>query len=1038
MTPSSSRGLHRVAFWTVTLWAVVLAYVATTVMALDEAQAGIMDWHHKWIGTPHMSAAPRTVRGSNTIYVATDKNVVAAIRAKSGELVWRQVLREDEPVHDLRAISGNLLTLTGSKEFHSRLLDAKTGQVLWDFSPAGEGIVPGSAFGQAVTVTSEDSNLIIMNQGAHVRKVSAKAGTELWHWSAEEGSPTTYFSVLESKGFGDNNDVVYVLGLQRGIAAFSLEVVALNSITGKVIKTFNIKSNIAAFEDTMTLGGGSTGKPGYIVWLEQDHLKVLTLGGDKATQSTLKSILSEIPSFEELVSKLELVDVGLPDGHTKFILSGTVGEYNDAKSGGLLEINEKSGKFVVLNDFGERTGFSTYSATTKPGTDEVVVLRAFREDSDTGGLELFDVTEDQVTLQEIIPLEYEKYSHFTFASLELYSKGQGIQTRIYFSTMDGSFHAYSDVESERWYREESLAYARDVEFVDLPERKLWTQDVNEAGQVKEDRSLTIVGRYVERLSSHIAQLKGLPGFILSYANPSSLFSKAPVATEYSEVQIGAPNRTVEPLYRDQFGLRKLLIFSTDKGKLVAVDSGNKGQIVWSRYYPWGHDIKNIVIVRHANVRLPPILAVIAQTIDGGRNKVIRTYRLNALTGEDFQSGNFFFPASAWIPAGYLGAFKLPLEEPDEKTQVLCLVDDRMHITTFPSTDVVLEAFKVFSDDFYFMLNNKVGAKQLKGYKAIVSANTERMDVEPTWTVPFPEGEEIAAFAERPSYEIMASLGRVLGDRGVLYKYQNPNFATVITINRKPKQGSAPYLTVYLVDVVKGSILYQATHENVGLNQPILATQYENNVVYTFWSEGETSTSAKGFQVASLELYESKVRNQRTKSDTFSSFSTERPHVMAQSFPFPHSAIAIGVTSTKAGISAKDILFGLSRQSVMALNRRFLDPRRPTSAPTAMEKEEMLIPYSAITDDPRLFLSYSLEVAGVKKIATAPTLLESTTVVVAYGQDVFVTRHAPSKTFDILNEDFSKSQLMLTIVVLAVVLFVTAPMVQKKMLKELWY
>ncbi|KAG0005875.1 hypothetical protein BGZ65_009947, partial [Modicella reniformis] len=267
--------------------------------------------------------------------------------------------------------------------------------------------------------------------------------------------------------------------------------------------------------------------------------------------------------------------------------------------------------------------------------------------------------------------------------------------------------------------------------------------------------------------------------------------------------------------------------------------------------------------------------------------------------------------------------------------------------------------------------------------------------------------------------VLASLGRVLGDRGVLYKYQNPNYATVITVNRKPKHGAAPYLVVYLVDVVKGSILYQASHENVGVNQPILATQYENNVVYTFWSEGETSTSAKGYQVVSLEL------------ETFSSFVNERPHVLAQSFPFPHSPTAIGVTSTKAGISAKDILFGLSRQSVMALNKRYLDPRRPTGVPTAMEKEEMLIPYSGITDDPRLFLSYNLEVVGVRRIATAPTLLESTTVVVAYGHDLFVTRHAPSKTFDILNEDFSKSQLMLTIAVLVVVLFITSPMVSGK-------
>ncbi|KAG0300521.1 hypothetical protein BGZ98_009123 [Dissophora globulifera] len=1039
MASSSSMGtLHKATFWTVALWAIVLAFVANTALALDESQAGIIDWHHKWIGTPFLSTVPRTVRGSNTVYVATEKNTVAALRAKSGELIWRQVLRENEPVHHIRAVAGHLLTLTGSAEFHARLLDSKTGQVLWELSPAGEGVVPGTNFGQALTVTSEDSNLIILNEGAHVRKVNAKVGTEIWHWRAQEGSPTTFHSVLEAKGFGDHQDVIYVIGLQRGISSFSFEVVALDSTTGKEIKTFNIKSSVESFEDTLTVGGGSNGKPGYAVWLEEDQLKVLTLGTDRVTESALGDIVTVVTSFEELVARPHLVSVGLPEGHNMFIISGTVGQYNDAQSGGLFDIDVASGEAVVITDFGERTGFSVYSATTKPGTDDVVILRSFRDDTDTGALELFDVTERNVTFEKIIPLEFDKFSHFTFTAVELFSKGQGVQLRIYFSTMDGSFHSYSDIESECWYREESLAYTKDVEFVDLPERKLWTQDANEVGQTEGAKNLTIVERYIERLSLHIGQLKGLPAFILSYANPSSLFTKAPVAIEYSEVQIGARNKTVQPLYRDQFGIRKILVFSTEKGKVVALDSGNKGQILWSHYYPWGHDIKNLIVVRHANVRLPPVIVIVAETTDGGGNKVIRTYRLNALTGEDYESENYLFPASSWVPSGHVATVKLPLEDPDEKTQVLVLLDQRMGITLYPNTESVRETFKTMSDDIYLMLENKIGSKELKGYKPIVTADAGLMGAEPTWTLPFPEGEEIATLTERPSYEVLASLGRVLGDRGVLYKYQNPNFATVVTVNKTPKQGIAPYMTVYLIDVVKGSILYQATHENVGLHQHILAAQYENNVVYTFWSEGDTSSSAKGYQAVALELYESKSRNERTESDTFSSFTAERPYVMAQSFPFSHAAGAIGVTSTKAGISSKDILFGLSRRSILAINKRYLDPRRPMGTPTASEKEEMLYPYGALPEDPRLFLSYDLEVAGTKRIATAPTLLESTTVVVAHGQDVFVTRHAPSKTFDILNEDFSKSQLMLTIVVLGAVLFVTAPMVKNRMLKELWY
>ncbi|KAF9205015.1 hypothetical protein BGZ59_000726 [Podila verticillata] len=1034
----ASMGQRRlgVATWAVTLLAIFTTFMTSGVFALDEAQAGIADWHHKWIGTPNLAASPRSVRGATNVFVATDKNTVASIKSKTGELLWRQVLRKDEPVLAIRAVSGHLLALTGTDEFHARLFDGKSGQVLWDFAPQGENALPGAPFGQDVTTTFEDSNLIILNQGANVRKIHAKAGTEAWHWKAEEGSPTAYFGVLESKGFSGHDNVVYVAGVTRGIDAFTIEVVALDSTTGQYLKTFTAHSKLASVGDAVVLGGGSNDKPGYLAWLEKDALKVLTLGTDKVADVSLKTIIQENASLEELVSTLEIVNLRLPEGHSKFLLTGTIGEYHDGKGTVLVDVEEKTGKPIVLKDLGDRSGFSAYSATIKPNTNEVVVLRTYREDPDNGMLELHDSSDIHAApVQFAIPLDYNKFAHFSFASLELFTKGQGIQTRIYFATMDGSFHSFTETESERWYREESMAYIKEVEFVDLPERKLWTQDKDETGH-QTAQNVSLVERYIQRLTTHVAQLKDLPAFVLSYANPSSLFTKAPTAVNYNEVSIGA-NNTIQPLYRDQFGLRKILIFGTSKGKLIAVDSANQGQIIWSRFFPWGHDIKNLVLVRHANVRLPPVLAMIAETIDGGQNKMIRTYRLNALTGADYETESFYFPAAAWIPAGYLSIFKLPIEDPDEKTQVLAIVDERMHITPFPSTEAVQIAFKEISKDVYFMLKNKIGAKELNGYKAIISSDMERMDVEPTWNIPFPEGEEIVAFGERPSYEVLASLGRVLGDRGVLYKYQNANYVTVITASAG-RAGSLPYMTVYLIDVVKGSILYQATHENIGWNQPILATQYENNVVYTFWSEGDSATSAKGYQAVSLELYESKEENQRVKSDTFSSFTSERPHVISQAFPFPYEATAIGVTSTKAGISGKDILFGLSRQTVMSVNKRFLDPRRPMGAPSAAEKEEMLIPYGGISEDPRQFLSYHLEVAGIKKIVTAPTLLESTTVVVAFGQDVFVTRHAPSKTFDILNEDFSKSQLLLTIVTLVVLLFVTAPMMKNKMLKELWY
>ena len=75
---------------------------------------------------------------------------------------------------------------------------------------------------------------------------------------------------------------------------------------------------------------------------------------------------------------------------------------------------------------------------------------------------------------------------------------------------------------------------------------------------------------------------------------------------------------------------------------------------------------------------------------------------------------------------------------------------------------------------------------------------------------------------------------------------------------------------------------------------------------------------------------------------------------------------------------------------------------------------------------------------MRQIVTAPSLLESTSLVLAVGTDLFLTRAATSGTFDVLSENFNKVQLVLTVVGLAVAIAVTKPMVRRKKLRERWY
>jgi hypothetical protein len=72
-----------------------------------------------------------------------------------------------------------------------------------------------------------------------------------------------------------------------------------------------------------------------------------------------------------------------------------------------------------------------------------------------------------------------------------------------------------------------------------------------------------------------------------------------------------------------------------------------------------------------------------------------------------------------------------------------------------------------------------------------------------------------------------------------------------------------------------------------------------------------------------------------------------------------------------------------------------------------------------------------------EIVTSPALLESTSLVLASGLDLFFTRVAPSGSFDVLSEGFSKEQLLATILVLAIGLVVMRPLVRRKALRSRW-
>lgn len=107
---------------------------------------------------------------------------------------------------------------------------------------------------------------------------------------------------------------------------------------------------------------------------------------------------------------------------------------------------------------------------------------------------------------------------------------------------------------------------------------------------------------------------------------------------------------------------------------------------------------------------------------------------------------------------------------------------------------------------------------------------------------------------------VASLGRILGNRSVLYKYLNENIISLISQSKS-------LMHVYLLDSVSGAIRYKASHKTEGASQldSVNIIQYENVVVYSFWKDtlgGPKNLSTKSVQLMVLEMYESNVPDVR--------------------------------------------------------------------------------------------------------------------------------------------------------------------------------
>ncbi|CAN9349006.1 unnamed protein product [Alternaria alternata] len=300
--------------------------------------------------------------------------------------------------------------------------------------------------------------------------------------------------------------------------------------------------------------------------------------------------------------------------------------------------------------------------------------------------------------------------------------------------------------------------------------------------------------------------------------------------------------------------------------------------------------------------------------------------------------------------------------------------------------------------------------------------------EPVWSFTPPVGEKIAGYVARPVKDPVASIGKVLGDRRVLYKYLNPNLVLVTAVVESARSAS-----IYLIDSASGQVLHTMSHNDVDTTRPIPATVSENWFALSFLIfTNLLSPDDRGPLGA--------TSNSSTVQPSGSNGDAAKPYVISQSYQVPTEITHMSVTQTRQGITSRELLVTVPAvNAIIGIPRTVIDPRRPVGRdPTAQEASEGLVKYTPVINfDPKWHLTHKYEVLGIENIITSESGIESTSLVFAYGLDIFGTRVAPSFAFDILGKGFNKISMLLTVVGLFVGVLFVAPLVKRKQINTMW-
>lgn len=438
---------------------VILILFLNICLALYEDEVGLFDWRQSYVGKVKFAYFDQYSHNSRRAWVATQSNVIAALNARTGSIIWRKVLEEKHGKVDVLLHHANALVSVSGYGKLIRSWEPNKGHLQWETvndikqsTATDEFGIKGMPGWGAILVRRKSSHSnagVATLFGNTVNVYGIKDGSEWWSWRPDFGgnnSPKENLCI----GLFAIDDKVYVLMKKSQIL---LEVVALDADSGSVESRISFPAEWLSDKSSECFFVGGN----YLVCLEKKNSHILLLNllapGDRIVKVPLQSFISEGASMEASLQHL-----GEQFDGDEFILKLS------GKDQKLLKISKDGKSLQLLKSFQSGAFLQATSSSTHS------ILVSLVHESENININIFDMNtfKELDNLKKSAKLDGVNGSP-EFGALYLFSKKDNeLGYRLLVAFEDHTLCLVHQSGQVLWKREEALAGITSVEMIELP------------------------------------------------------------------------------------------------------------------------------------------------------------------------------------------------------------------------------------------------------------------------------------------------------------------------------------------------------------------------------------------------------------------------------------------------------------------------------------------------------------------------------------------------------------------------------------------